>query len=204
MMTRPSTSLDRLPGGRRGSRSLTSSEVAAHQRQRILAAMAQAVVRKGFPAATVADVIAAAGVSRATFYQQFDDINDCFLAAFDAASHRVMVALFAVRTSDFEALLAAYLDVLCEDLASARVFLVDIFSAGPEGIRRRAASQQRFAAVVADLTGARTAADRFACEAFVAALATMVTTRIATEDVVGLRALREPLAELAQRMLGRR
>jgi AcrR family transcriptional regulator len=201
MITRPSARLDRLPGGRRGSRSLTSSEVAAHQRQRILAAMAQAVARKGFPAATVADVIAAAGVSRATFYQQFDDLKDCFLAAFDAASHRVMVALLGVRTSDFEELLAAYLDVLCEDPPSAKVFLVDIFAAGPEGICRRAASQQRFAAVVADLTGARTAADRFACEAFVAALATMVTTRIATEDVAGLRALREPLAELAQRML---
>jgi AcrR family transcriptional regulator len=201
MSARPSAPVVRLPAGRRGSSGLTTTEVAANQRRRILDAMAQTVVEKGFPAATVADVIAVAGVSRATFYQQFDDLIGCFLAAFDTASHRVMAALGAAPTSDFTSLLAAYLDVLCEDPASAKVFLVDIFAAGPEGIRRRAASQQRFVAVIAELTGASTAADRFACEAFVAAVGSMVTTRIAAADMAGLRALREPLAALADRIL---
>ncbi|MDT4939449.1 MAG: hypothetical protein QOG80_3120 [Pseudonocardiales bacterium] len=201
MSARPPVAVERLPGGRRGSSGLTRAQVAAHQRRRILSALAQTVAEKGFPAATVADVIAVAGVSRATFYQQFDDLSGCFLAAFDAASQRVMAALRAVRTSDLELLLAAYLDVLSDDPAVAKVFLVDIFALGPEGIGRRAASQRRFAAVVAELVGATTAADRFACEAFVAAAATMVTTRVAAADLPALRVLRAPLAELADRML---
>ena len=199
--TAPSAA-QRLPGGRRSPSGLSPAQVAEHQRRRLLDAVAHTVAANGLAATSVADVIAVAGVSRATFYQQFTDLNDCFLAAFDAASARVTAALRSLGPTDHRTLLAAYLDVLSDDPAAARVFLVDILALGPEGVRRRAASQQRFAGMIAVLIGARSAADRFACEAFVAAVSTMVTTRLAAGDVAGLRGLHAPLADLAGRMLG--
>jgi AcrR family transcriptional regulator len=51
------------------------------QRERILAGMIDAVARDGYAAATVAQVIAHAGVSRPTFYDYFTDKIDCFVAA---------------------------------------------------------------------------------------------------------------------------
>jgi AcrR family transcriptional regulator len=50
------------------------------QRERLLAGMLSAAVRKGYAGATVAEVIAHAGVSRPTFYEYFADRDDCFLA----------------------------------------------------------------------------------------------------------------------------
>ena len=53
----------------------------ASPRGRILEAVAQVVALKGYAAATVADVVARAGVSRKTFYEHFNDKEDAFLAA---------------------------------------------------------------------------------------------------------------------------
>ena len=54
------------------------------QRERLLAAMADAVAEKGYANTAVADVLTRAGVSRATFYAQFRDKEECFCAAYAA------------------------------------------------------------------------------------------------------------------------
>jgi len=61
---------------------MASKLTPALQRERLLAGMAKAVARRGYTDATVAQAIAYAGVSRSTFYEHFDDKEDCFLAAF--------------------------------------------------------------------------------------------------------------------------
>lgn len=199
----------RLAPGRRAAHGLTSDQVAENQRRRILTAMADAVAEKGFAATTVGDVITRAAVSRATFYEQFADKQECFLAAFDAAAAQVMTTVGAalpVRLPDpaaFDPVIGAYLDALLEAPQFARVFLVDISALGGAGVARRAAGQQRFAAAVARIFGARTAADRFACEALVSAIAGLVTARVAVGDVDGLRALRRPIVEIADRLFPR-
>ncbi len=50
------------------------------QRERLLDGMLLAAVRNGYQGASVAQVIAHAGVSRPTFYEYFTDKDDCFLA----------------------------------------------------------------------------------------------------------------------------
>jgi AcrR family transcriptional regulator len=55
------------------------------QRARIVAAMGELVRERGAGAVTVAHVVARSGVSRRTFYELFEDREDCFLAAFDIA-----------------------------------------------------------------------------------------------------------------------
>jgi AcrR family transcriptional regulator len=48
--------------------------------------MAEVVTERGLAAATVATVVARAGVSRRTFCELFADREECFIAAFDHAS----------------------------------------------------------------------------------------------------------------------
>src|SRR3954452_16599761 len=69
-----------LPSGRHR---LTREAVEESQRGRLLFSVAQAVAEKGYAATTVADVVERASVSRRTFYEQFDSMEDCFLAAFN-------------------------------------------------------------------------------------------------------------------------
>jgi AcrR family transcriptional regulator len=80
----------RLP---RGRHKLSRSTVMANQRERLLAATTEALAEHGYSALTVDHVIDGAGVSRATFYQQFGDKHECVLAAHEAAFERLREAI---------------------------------------------------------------------------------------------------------------
>lgn len=81
----------RLP---RGIASLPQDVVVLSQRARLVEATAHVVAEKGYAAATVADIIGRAGVSRATFYELYSDKEDCFLSCFTglARTHNQVVA----------------------------------------------------------------------------------------------------------------
>ncbi len=68
----------RLPRGRHG---LPEGVVAANQRNRMLTAATALFAEQGYASLVVSDVIERAGVSRATFYKQFEDKHACVLAA---------------------------------------------------------------------------------------------------------------------------
>ena len=194
----------RLPSGRRSRNTLTRADVAENQRGRIVRAMADAVAEVGYARTTIAQVIAAAGVSRATFYEQFSDKQDCFLATYDLAVDALLRTMAATASDSLPALLDAYLDTLVRNEALARVLLLDIQSLGADGVLRRARSAERIRDRRAVTVGARSAADRFACESFVAAVGSLVTVRLAERDPAGITALRKPLVQLAVRMFGER
>lgn len=59
------------------------------QRERLLDGMLLAAVRRGYEGASVAQVIAHAGVSRPTFYEYFADKDDCFLAVHQEISEQL-------------------------------------------------------------------------------------------------------------------
>jgi AcrR family transcriptional regulator len=191
----------------RGRHRLTRAEVFASQRGRMLEAMALAVGDKGYTGVAVADVVAGAGVSRETFYQHFADKEECFLAAYEMAvdiMRQAMADALAGRPSDplarFDRALRAYLDLLSSEGAVARVFLVDVYAAGPRALERRREVQEDFVDVIAGIFAAKTAGDRFACEALVAAISSMVTVRVAAGEFDALPGLRLQLVELARRM----
>jgi AcrR family transcriptional regulator len=161
----------------------------------MLRGIAEAMTEKGYAATTVADILRVAGVSRETFYQQFGSKADCFMDAYEAAAG-VLVSRIEAAPGDLDAALRTYLDAIAAEPDFARLFLVEVYAAGPVAMTRRAEVQARFA----DLVQARLGIDRFACEALVAATSAMVTTCLATDDLAGLRALREPLLELAARL----
>ena len=129
-----------------------TDDIARDQRARLLAAMADVVAEKGYAAATVADVVRAAGVSRTTFYEQFRSKEDCFVEAY---AHGVDALLDAIRAAvravdgDWRAQLRAgmraYLDVLAADRRFARTYLLEIHAAGEAALDARADALRRFA-----------------------------------------------------------
>jgi AcrR family transcriptional regulator len=149
MASAPSTSPRALP---RGPHRLAREVVLESQRGRMIEAMVEAVAEKGYAATTVADVVAAAGVSRRTFYEHFSDREDCFLAAYDAGvdillGHLVQEAAAADGLDWRERTrrgVRAYLDVLAAEPAFARTFLIEVVAAGPRALDRRAEVHGRF------------------------------------------------------------
>lgn len=75
----PAASL-RLPPGRHG---IPADLVRAHQRLRLLEAAAAALAEQGYGRLTAARVTELAGVSSRTFYQHFEDLWACLLAAYE-------------------------------------------------------------------------------------------------------------------------
>ncbi|HEU5475526.1 MAG TPA: TetR/AcrR family transcriptional regulator [Actinophytocola sp.] len=199
----PIQGTEQLPRGRHG---LSREQVVASQRTRMLTAMTAAVARKGYAHTSVADVIAGAGVSRETFYEQFSSKEDCFLAAYDHGVRSVRRAVSNALTeapSDpaerYSHALAAYLRTLSLDEGIARTFNVEVYAAGPAAIARRMALMDQFVEITAGILEARTPEDRFACEALVAAISSLVTNRVGTGQTACLPSLHEPLMALVRR-----
>lgn len=199
---------ERLPRGRHG---LSREEVAGAQRERIIHGMAGAMAADGYVGTSVTSILKRAGVSRQTFYEQFDSKEACFAATYAWAAELVLreTAKAAsgptewqdpARAADpVDRMLDVYLRGLAAAPAFARVLLIETYAAGPAALQGRIALQGRFAAALGDALGAGCEQDRFACEALVGAISSLVTARLANDDVEGLLALHEPLAALARR-----
>lgn len=206
-MTRRPRSPQQLPRGRHG---LTREQVTQAQRARMLWAIAEAMAEHGYIATSVADVIARAGVSRETFYQQFSSKQDCFIAAYELAASRVLTDLEREAAADgtpvqrFDRAIAAYLEALASEPAFARLFMLEVYAAGDGVLASRAEVQRRFVRLVASSFGARARGTRFACEALVSAITALVTARLAARDIDGLRGLRRPLTGLVRQALENR
>jgi len=157
------------------------------------------MTEQGYAGTSVAEVIRRAGVSRETFYQLFSAKQDCFSAALDIAIERLLAALATVGHPEGEPqerprrLIGAYLDILADEPALARMFLVEVYAAGPDAIQRRSECQQRVVDALCDIVDDRSARGRFACEVLVTAMSSMVTTKLMADDLDGLRALRSRL-----------
>jgi AcrR family transcriptional regulator len=76
----------RLPPGRHG---IPADLVRAHQRLRLLDAAAAALAEQGYGHITAARITELAGVSSRTFYQHFEDLWACLLAAFESEAARL-------------------------------------------------------------------------------------------------------------------
>src|SRR5690606_20195358 len=93
-----------------------------------------------------------------------------------------------------------YLETIAGNLPFARLYIVEVHAAGPAALVRRAELQRRVVDELADLLGATTPEERFACEAYVAAVSALVTLPVATGDGDAVRALRGPLVSHLRRI----
>jgi AcrR family transcriptional regulator len=129
----------RLP---RGRHRLPAGVVARSQRGRLLHATAEVMMVRGYANATVADIVAQAGVSRDVFYAHFADKQHAFL---EAQQHPTQYILDACAAAYFSArewperlwrCLDALLGLIVADPAISHLRLVECYAVGPLAIRR--------------------------------------------------------------------
>jgi AcrR family transcriptional regulator len=119
-------------------------QVSEVQRSRMLNSAAAVISEHGYGQMSVARVTAGARVSRRTFYDVFEDREDCFLALFEDAlarvAERVVPAYEGERSwrEQVRAGLGALLAFLDEQPRLASLLIVDGLSAGPRVLQRRA------------------------------------------------------------------
>jgi AcrR family transcriptional regulator len=114
-------------------------------RLRLIHGFAEVVAKKGYAAATIADIVRAAKVSKRTFYEHFEDKESCFLATYAFATDMVLAAVAAAfeqsASSGWErqvdAVIDAYVTALEQNPAFTRSCLVEILAAGPRALARR-------------------------------------------------------------------
>lgn len=120
----------------------------------MLKAVLEAVAAEGYQDTRVTDVIVRAGVSRKTFYEQFDEKEECFLAAYDREltqlTEEVAAAFFGEEgvarpwADHVRDGVRAFLRYLAERPAAARVCMVDAMGAGSRAIAKREAALRNF------------------------------------------------------------
>ena len=129
----------RLP---RGRHRLPPGLVARSHRTRIIYATAEVMQTKGYQEATVADIVAAAGVSRDVFYEHFADKQDAFLEAQNHPTQHILERCAAAYFSGGSwpervwRVLEALLTMIAENHPISHLRLVECYAAGPEAIRR--------------------------------------------------------------------
>jgi AcrR family transcriptional regulator len=121
------------------------------QRERLLEGIVKAVAEKGYGGTSVADITKHAGVSRTTFYEVFDDKEDCFLAAYEETAARLLEYIAEASLEhehwldQFRAGTRAYVRFLAESPEWSRTFLTEIFAAGPRALELRREVHRRYA-----------------------------------------------------------
>jgi len=181
-----------------GPQGVPRDEVARVQRERLTAAMAHVVATAGYEETTVERVLVQAGVSRRTFYELFDDREDCFLAAYDDAMGRVLgVVTDAYLDCEaperrIEAALEAFLDFLAAEPELARMCIVEVFAAGAQARERRAAVMERLAQLVQHALGELRGddkLDRLSAQALIGAVHELVYLPVDRRDSAALRGM---------------
>jgi AcrR family transcriptional regulator len=124
--------------------------LARDPRERILVAMAEVVAKRGYQGATIERIVKRAGVSRATFYEHFDNREDCMLAGFEDAALQLQqrMEVAAAEIADWpgqvRAALGAFLEYAAANPALARTCIVESATAGPAAMERYERALQTF------------------------------------------------------------
>jgi len=141
----------RLSGG---PQRMSPTEIADHQRGRLQGAMVEAVARHGFGATTLRELVALAGVSRSTFYENFENKQDCFLATFDTIMGELEVRVGeAYRSGDnfrdrLVVALGAFMQTAVEEPAAASLAAVDSLTLGAAAVAHRERASQAFEVLI--------------------------------------------------------
>jgi AcrR family transcriptional regulator len=192
----------RLPAGRHG---LPRDYVVENQRARLLAGIVRAVARRGYNAATITEIADAASVSRQTFYDNFQNKEQCFLAAYDRAVDDVQTAMAAAGEPLSEwpervtAALGALLDHFAPDPDLARFFWLEPVGAGEVIVVRH---REAMRALIEVLTADRPPnpgvppLSKTAEEAVVGGVVALISKRVSASETEHLMELLPDLLEL--------
>ncbi len=116
--------------------------------------MVRVTAAKGYEAMSVADILAEAGVGRESFYDLFDDKQDCLLAAHSLLIDHLESTIRAIYDQPgpwvdrVRGSMAAMLDWFAADPAAARVAIVELAAVGPVSRARFQEVFDRFSKVL--------------------------------------------------------
>ncbi len=123
------------------------------QRQRLITGMIEATNRGGYARASIATVIAHAGVSRPTFYDYFDDRDACFLTSILEVQEELRQALEGALADTggqaaWEAAVRAMIEYAANEPARARFLMGEAMAGGPTAIAARDDGAQQLAEAI--------------------------------------------------------
>jgi len=174
----------------RGPQALPPEEVAADQRERLYEATIQAINERGFLATTISDLVARAGVSRRSFYEHFENKEECLLGTYDALIERLTARITEAYdpkdewTDQVEAIVRALFEASSDRPDAARLVCVEMGAAGPVGIERWARDAERltmFITSVFEQAPGEGAVPAPVARAIVGALRTILYSRVRRE-----------------------
>lgn len=202
-MARPQTKTETqvLPRGRHG---LPRELVVENQRARLISGMIGTVAEQGYAKATIANVIAAARVSRKTFYESFANREDCYRAAYEATFEFLRDRVAAGSENEewpesVRAGIAAFLESLGAHPDLAAFFLISPGSVGDESAERhRTAIRELVDVLLAKMPADSefSAATEIRAEALAGGLSRLAAMQVSSDRATELPALLPDLVEL--------
>jgi AcrR family transcriptional regulator len=191
----------RLPPGRHG---LPADLVRSHQRLRLLEAAAAALSEQGYGRITAARVTELAGVSSRTFYQHFEDLWACLLAAYETEAGHLCAEIEGAcaaagddRRARARAGVGAALEFLAAEPAVARLLSAEPPPQVTALADARRDLAERLGAMLRGVLAARGATPLPGLERrLIGAALALVATRSASGDPDRLRTLQPELSEL--------
>jgi AcrR family transcriptional regulator len=201
MATKRKTQPQSLPRGRHG---LPRELIVENQRARLVSGMIETVAELGYGKATIANVIAAAKVSRKTFYESFANREDCYRAAYEATFEFLRERVAAgSATREWPDSVRDGLSALLESLGAhpdlASFFLISPASVGDEiSERHHAAIRELVEVLLAKIPAEKgtDAATEIRTEAFAGGLSRLAAMRVSAGEASELPALLPDLVEL--------
>ncbi len=192
-----------LPRGRHG---LSREFIAEHQRERLLAAIADSLDERGYDATTVSAIAARAGVSKSDFYRHFESKDACFFAAYEEAVERLRADVLSACAGADEwadgvcAGLGAVLAGLAAEPGQANLLLVEGLRAGPGVYGRFQVAVESFVPYLREGAPEGTSSGRppeAADEAVVGGIASLLGRRVLAGEAARLGRFFPELAEFA-------
>jgi len=144
---------------------LSRAEVMAIQRRRILDGLAAALAYHGYEDTKITDIVELSRVSRPTFYEIFENKDQCFAAAYEDGVERLSVAVEAAVAEEhgwearLSAGLGAALDFLADDPLLAHLLLVEALAASRPARLEHERSLERLAMVLRPMINAEVGGD---------------------------------------------
>ncbi|MEV0294620.1 TetR/AcrR family transcriptional regulator [Nocardia sp. NPDC050710] len=144
-----------IVGRQYGGRAVTERK--AERRLRFLEAATRIFAERGYTDCSLADVCAAAGLSKRQFYEEFETREDVLVAAYDRIQDEAAAAVVAaLRTLDprldpaagMHAILTAYVGSIGSDPYRAKVAFIEVVGVSERMERHRRARRHAWAAVL--------------------------------------------------------
>jgi AcrR family transcriptional regulator len=181
---------------------IASGSVAEVQRARIFSATVAVVAERGVAGTSVGVVCERAGVSRRTFYERFDGLEECLVAVLDGALARaapLVVGAFAQEGPWQDGMRQALAEMLAffdEEPSLARVCLLELVTASPAVREHRERILGAFAALVVQRIESEVShASPLAAEGTYASVVGIVNARLTGSE-------QRPLLELLGPLMG--